>query len=212
MENIDIERFMEYAWKHSSALPCILDDIERSTHLHTLKPRMLSGKSQGALLRLLVALLQCELIVEVGTFTGYATVCMAEGLPPNGRIHTIEYNPEHAALAKKHFTTYEHAHKIHLHTGAGLDIIPDLPDSIDLAFIDADKDNNESYYEILLPKLKVGGVILIDNVFWSGKVLEPQKDAKTQKIHHFNEKLAIDPRIQTVLLPLRDGLHIIRKK
>ena len=212
MENFDIERFMDYSSRHSSMLPPILDHIERSTHLHTLKPRMLSGKSQGALLRLLVSILQCELIVEVGTFTGYATICMAEGLSQNGLIHTIEYNPEHAALAQKHFTVYAQAHKIHLHIGAGLDIIPQLPDFIDLAFIDADKDNNEAYYELLLPKMRVGGVVLIDNVFWSGKVLDPQMDTKTKRIHQFNEKLATDPRVQSVLLPLRDGLYIIRKK
>ena len=207
----DLDLIMEYAGQHSSDLPDILSLIERNTHLHTLKPRMLSGIVQGQLLRFLVSIIPCKTILEVGTFTGYATICMAEGLSKDGHIHTIEYNEEHAALATTHFQMYEKKQQITLHIGPGLEIIPCIPDSIDFAFIDADKDNNENYFEAILPKIRKNGLILIDNVLWTGKVLMEKKDLKTTKIDLFNKKLANDPRVQNLLLPLRDGLHLIRK-
>lgn len=203
----DLER---YAEQHSQQEPPLLAALVRETHLRVLQPRMLSGHLQGRLLSVLSKLLAPSYIVEIGTFTGYATLCLAEGLAPLGRLHTIEANEEYEDIQNKYFGQSPYREQIVQHFAPALEVLPTLPDAIDLVFIDADKKNYLNYLEVVLPKMRVGGVILSDNVLWSGKVVEPVKDndKHTQVLMAYNERLATDPRLETVLLPIRDGLTL----
>ena len=205
----DLER---YAEQHSQQEPPLLAALVRETHLRVLQPRMLSGHLQGRLLSVLSKLLAPSYIVEIGTFTGYATLCLAEGLAPLGRLHTIEANEEYEDIQNKYFGQSPYREQIVQHFAPALEVLPTLPDAIDLVFIDADKKNYLNYLEAVLPKMRVGGVILSDNVLWSGKVVEPVKDndKHTQVLMAYNERLATDPRLETVLLPIRDGLTLSR--
>ena len=207
----DLER---YAEQHSQQEPPLLAALVRETHLRVLQPRMLSGHLQGRLLSVLSKLLAPSYIVEIGTFTGYATLCLAEGLAPLGRLHTIEANEEYEDIQNKYFGQSPYREQIVQHFAPALEVLPTLPDAIDLVFIDADKKNYLNYLEAVLPKMHVGGVILSDNVLWSGKVVEPVKDndKHTQVLMAYNERLATDPRFETVLLPIRDGLTLSRVK
>jgi len=207
----DLER---YAEQHSQQEPPLLAALVRETHLRVLQPRMLSGHLQGRLLSVLSKLLAPSYIVEIGTFTGYATLCLAEGLAPLGRLHTIEANEEYEDIQNKYFGQSPYREQIVQHFAPALEVLPTLPDAIDLVFIDADKKNYLNYLEAVLPKMRVGGVILSDNVLWSGKVVEPVKDndKHTQVLMAYNECLATDPRLETVLLPIRDGLTLSRVK
>jgi len=207
----DLER---YAEQHSQQEPPLLAALVRETHLRVLQPRMLSGHLQGRLLSVLSKLLAPSYIVEIGTFTGYATLCLAEGLAPLGRLHTIEANEEYEDIQNKYFGQSSYREQIVQHFAPALEVLPTLPDTIDLVFIDADKKNYLNYLEAVLPKMRVGGVILSDNVLWSGKVVEPVKDndKHTQVLMAYNERLATDPRLETVLLPIRDGLTLSRVK
>ena len=207
----DLER---YAEQHSQQEPPLLAALVRETHLRVLQPRMLSGHLQGRLLSVLSKLLAPSYIAEIGTFTGYATLCLAEGLAPLGRLHTIEANEEYEDIQNKYFGQSPYREQIVQHFAPALEVLPTLPDAIDLVFIDADKKNYLNYLEAVLPKMRVGGVILSDNVLWSGKVVEPVKDndKHTQVLMAYNERLATDPRLETVLLPIRDGLTISRVK
>lgn len=207
----DLER---YAEQHSQQEPPLLAALVRETHLRVLQPRMLSGHLQGRLLSVLSKLLAPSYIAEIGTFTGYATLCLAEGLAPLGRLHTIEANEEYEDIQNKYFGQSPYREQIVQHFAPALEVLPTLPDAIDLVFIDADKKNYLNYLEAVLPKMRVGGVILSDNVLWSGKVVEPVKDndKHTQVLMAYNERLATDPRLETVLLPIRDGLTLSRVK
>ena len=207
----DLER---YAEQHSQQEPPLLAALVRETHLRVLQPRMLSGHLQGRLLSVLSKLLAPSYIVEIGTFTGYATLCLAEGLAPLGRLHTIEANEEYEDIQNKYFGQSPYREQSVQHFAPALEVLPTLPDAIDLVFIDADKKNYLNYLEAVLPKMRVGGVILSDNVLWSGKVVEPVKDndKHTQVLMAYNERLATDPRLETVLLPIRDGLTLSRVK
>lgn len=207
----DLER---YAEQHSQQEPPLLAALVRETHLRLLQPRMLSGHLQGRLLSVLSKLLAPSYIAEIGTFTGYATLCLAEGLAPLGRLHTIEANEEYEDIQNKYFGQSPYREQIVQHFAPALEVLPTLPDAIDLVFIDADKKNYLNYLEAVLPKMRVGGVILSDNVLWSGKVVEPVKDndKHTQVLMAYNERLATDPRLETVLLPIRDGLTLSRVK
>ena len=207
----DLER---YAEQHSQQEPPLLAALVRETHRRVLQPRMLSGHLQGRLLSVLSKLLAPSYIVEIGTFTGYATLCLAEGLAPLGRLHTIEANEEYEDIQNKYFGQSPYREQIVQHFAPALEVLPTLPDAIDLVFIDADKKNYLNYLEAVLPKMRVGGVILSDNVLWSGKVVEPVKDndKHTQVLMAYNERLATDPRLETVLLPIRDGLTLSRVK
>lgn len=207
----DLER---YAEQHSQQEPPLLAALVRETHLRVLQPRMLSGHLQGRLLSVLSKLLAPSYIVEIGTFTGYATLCLAEGLAPLGRLHTIEANEEYEDIQNKYFGQSPYREQIVQHFAPALEVLPTLPDAIDLVFIDADKKNYLNYLEAVLPKMRTGGVILSDNVLWSGKVVEPVKDndKHTQVLMAYNERLATDPRLETVLLPIRDGLTLSRVK
>lgn len=203
----DLER---YAEQHSQQEPPLLAALTRETHLRILQPRMLSGHLQGRFLSLLSRLLAPTYIVEIGTFTGYATLCLAEGLMPSGRLHTIEANEEYEEIQGKYFGQSPYREQIIQHFAPALEVLPTLPDGIDMVFIDADKKNYLNYFEVVLPKMRPGGVILSDNVLWSGKVVEPVKDndKHTQILMEYNKRLATDPRLETVLLPIRDGLTL----
>lgn len=203
----DLER---YAEQHSQQEPPLLAALTRETHLRILQPRMLSGHLQGRFLSLLSRLLAPTYIVEIGTFTGYATLCLAEGLMPSGHLHTIEANEEYEEIQDKYFGQSPYREQIIQHFAPALEVLPTLPDGIDMVFIDADKKNYLNYFEVVLPKMRPGGVILSDNVLWSGKVVEPVKnsDKHTQILMEYNKRLATDPRLETVLLPIRDGLTL----
>ena len=199
-----------YAEAHSQAEPPLLAALSRETHLRVLQPRMLSGHLQGRLLSLLSKLLSPSYIVEIGTFTGYATLCLAEGLPPEGVLHTIEANEEYQPIQDKYFQQSPYHSQIVQHFAPALEVLLSLPDGIELVFIDADKKNYLNYLEAILPKMRPGGIILSDNVLWSGKVVEAVKDndKHTQILMEYNQRLATDPRLETV----RDGISLARVK
>ena len=207
------EKINHYAESHTSLEGALLQKISRETHLHVLKPRMLSGHLQGRTLAMLSRMLQPENILEIGTYTGYASLCLAEGLSNTGQLVTIDINAELENRVKGYFQESVYKNQIQYLIGNALEIIPKLKQSWDLVFIDADKENYLTYYNLVLPNIKKGGIILADNVLWSGKVMdETQHDHDTKKIREFNETIQSDDRVENVLLPIRDGLMIIRKK
>jgi caffeoyl-CoA O-methyltransferase len=197
------EQWVNYATENSETIPEILVALERETHQKILQPRMLSGALQGRLLSLISHLISPKLIIEIGTYTGYATLCLAEGLQEKGEIHTLDINEELVPIQSKFFNKSPFKDQIISHLGPALDLSPKISCPFDLAFIDADKVNYDTYFEMLLPKMKQGGLILSDNVLWSGKVLEKAdpKDESTIALQLYNEKLKNDPRVKTVLLP-----------
>jgi caffeoyl-CoA O-methyltransferase len=201
-----------YATSHSEDEPALLAALNRETHLKILQPRMLSGHFQGRVLSLLSKLIQPKTILEIGTYTGYATLCLAEGLPENGIVHTIDIKEELQDFQRKYFDQSPWGKQIVQHLGSALDIIPTLDTQFDLVFIDADKENYINYYNMIVPMMAKGGIILSDNVLWSGKVLEEVKpnDTSTKVLLEYNELLKNDPRVETVLLPIRDGLSVSR--
>jgi predicted O-methyltransferase YrrM len=203
----------DYVVAHSQEEPPLLADLTRQTHLKVLQPRMLSGPLQGRFLSVLTKLLQPKKILEVGTFTGYATLCLAEGLPKDGLIDTLDKNEELVDFQRSFFDRSPWGKQIHQHCGDAIEIIPTLEGEYDLVFLDADKKNYLNYLELLFPKIKPGGLLLSDNVLWSGKVLEEtqKNDRDTAVLKEFNQKLATHPNFETVLLPLRDGLTLSRK-
>lgn len=206
------ERLLDYATNHSEPVPPLLNALARETHQKVLQPRMLSGALQGRFLSLLSKIAQPKRILEIGTFTGYATLCLAEGLNQEGEIHTIDCNEELMGFQKKYFDKSPFARQIHQHLGEALDVIPKLQGTFDLVFIDADKKNYPSYFESLIPVINKGGLIISDNVLWSGKVLEEadKDDLETIRLQEFNKKMVADTRISSLLLPLRDGLTLSR--
>ena len=208
------EDLENYANIHSQEEPALLRALSRETHLRVLQPRMLSGHLQGRFLSLLSKLIRPKYILEIGTFTGYATLCLAEGLAPEGVLHTIEVNEELEEIQNKYFAKSPYREQIVQHFAPALEVIPTLETGIDIAFIDADKKNYLNYLDAVLSKMSRGGVILSDNVLWSGKVVEPLKgsDKHTQILMEYNRRLATDPRLETVLLPIRDGISIARVK
>lgn len=190
----------------------ILRDIDRATHLETLAPRMLSGSLQGAFLTLISKMVNPKVILEIGTFTGYSAICLAHGLAQNGQLITIEYNPEHAFIAERFFNQSSMNDRIRLIKGDAKAIIPTLDVTFDLVFIDADKEGYSAYFDLVIDKCRPGAIILVDNVLWDGKVIEPNPDKKTKIIQEFNKKIAADTRVENMILPLRDGIQLIRKK
>ncbi|THD66336.1 O-methyltransferase [Robertkochia marina] len=202
----------EYVEKHSQQEPAILQKLTRETHLKVLQPRMISGHFQGRVLSMLSKLINPKYVLEIGTYTGYSAICLAEGLHPEGTIHTIDINEELHELQRKYFDLSGWGERIVQHTGDALEIIPDLDDGFDLVFIDADKVNYPTYFNLIIDKMAKGGVILTDNVLWSGKVLEEVKanDKQTNALLEYNKLINEDPRVETVLLPIRDGLTLTR--
>lgn len=208
-KNID-----NYVHQHTEAEPEILQKLHRETWRKVLIPRMLSGHLLGRALSLFSQLTSPKRIIEVGTYTGYSALCLSEGLAEGGELHTIDNNEELKGIQDKYFELSDYRKNIHQHIGNALDIIPQLDIIWDIAFIDADKNNYINYYELILPKLKTGGLILFDNVLWSGKVAQEidDKDEDTKVLNRLNKLLTEDERVQNVLFPLRDGLMVIRKK
>lgn len=202
----------DYVSHHSQKEPVLLEALNRETHQKILQPRMLSGHFQGRVLSMLSKLVRPLNILEIGTYTGYATLCLCEGLQENGTVDTIDINEELVDFQKKYFDLSDWKDQIFQHLGDATAIIPDLDKKYDLVFVDADKDNYLNYFEIILPKMNKGGIILSDNVLWSGKVLEKPdpKDLSTNVLLEYNKKLNEDPRVETVLLPIRDGLTVSR--
>jgi len=191
----------------------LLKHINRETHLKVSMPRMLSGHYQGRLLSMISKMINPQKILEIGTFTGYATLCLAEGLIENGRIYTIDINMELEDMVRSNFKRSDLNSKIMYQIGDAKEIIPTLNETFDLVFIDADKKSNAAYYEMIIDKVRSGGLILVDNVLWSGKVLdEGVTDQKTSFISKFNEMVSSDQRVEKLILPVRDGLFLIRKK
>ena len=203
----------EYITAHSDSEPEYLAKLNRITHLRMINPRMLSGHFQGRVMSMFCHMIQPKTVLEIGTFTGYSALSMAEGMPENGVLHTIDYDEELESFLKDVFAGSEQGHKIKLHIGDALTEISRLNEIFDLVFIDADKEEYLAYYEAVLPKLRTGGYILVDNTLWDGKVLKPvdPKDRETIAILKFNDFVTQDTRVEKVLLPIRDGLTLIRK-
>lgn len=201
-----------YVTLHSENEPELLEQLNRETHQKILQPRMLSGHFQGRVLSMLSKIIQPTNILEVGTYTGYATLCLAEGLAENGSIDTIDNEEELFDFQRKYFDKSRWSRQITQHLGDGLDIIPKLSKKYDLVFIDADKENYINYFHLIVPMMNKGGIILSDNVLWSGKVLEElhPKDITTKILLEYNQLLKEDERVETVLLPIRDGLTVSR--
>ena len=203
---------LEYCQAHTSPVPAVLAELERATHLRTLSPQMLSGAYQGTLLRFLSLMIRPRRILEIGTFTGYATICLAEGLPDDGLLHTIEANDELGRLIGEYLLKAGVAEKVHLHLGDAAAIIPTLEEIFDLVFIDAGKLDYARHYELALAKMRSGGFLLADNVLWDGKVARgDQQDATAQVLRDFNEMVQQDTRVENILLPVRDGVLVVRK-
>lgn len=206
----DIDR---YCAAHSDPEPPHLATLRRETRLKTLHPQMVSGPYQGRLLSLISHLVRPTWVLEVGTFTGYATLCLAEGLAPGGRIVTVEINPEREALARHHWAISGYDDRIELYIGDARDLLPTLAPAWDLVFLDARKEDYLVYYELLLSRMRPGGLLLTDNVLWSGQVVDKSfSDPATEALRAFNTFVAQDPRVSRVMLPVRDGLTLIRKR
>lgn len=208
------EKIDEYVVAHSQAEPELLQELTRETWQKVLAPRMLSGHFQGRVLSMISKLIRPKNVLEIGTYTGYSALCLAEGLDSEGELHTIDINEELHTFQRKYFDKSGYGDQIIQHTGNALAIIPTLPQSFDLVFIDADKRNYPNYLELLLPTLPSGAVILSDNVLWSGKVVEKvaDDDVDTVALLRYNKLLNEHPKLETVLLPIRDGLTISRVK
>ncbi|HDZ03760.1 hypothetical protein LCGC14_0286520 [marine sediment metagenome] len=203
-----------YLADHSQEEPKLLQELTRETHLKVIQPRMLTGHFQGRVLSLLSKLINPVNILEIGTYTGYSALCLAEGLQKDGQLHTIDVNAELAQIQRTFFDRSDYGSQIIQHVGNALDIIPKLDITFDLIFIDAEKKQYDNFLEAVLPKTKSGSVILSDNVLWSGKVVEPldPKDVTTKVLLDYNKKLSEHPLLETVLLPIRDGLTLSRVK
>ncbi|MBJ2173896.1 class I SAM-dependent methyltransferase [Aureibaculum sp. A20] len=208
------QKIDDYVVEHSENEPQLLKQLNRETWQTVLNPRMLSGAFQGRVLSMLSKLTQPKSILEIGTYTGYSALCLAEGLSHDGILHTIDHNEELASLQEKYFKKSLYKHQIKQYIGNAIDIIPAIDEKFDLVFIDADKSNYTNYYNLVIDKMNKGGIILSDNVLWSGKVVEKlnPKDEDTKALLAYNKLLKEDPRIETVLLPIRDGLTISRIK
>ena len=204
----------DYALKNSDAESDILKKLNRETHLKMTMPQMLSGHLQGLMLQMFSKMIRPKNILEIGTFTGYSAICLASGLQEGGKLHTIDVNEEFQEMILQYIKEADLENKIRLHIGDAVNILPTLKEEFDLVFIDADKENYSTYYDLVFPKVKQGGFIIADNVLWSGKILNSPKkmDFETKALYEYNLKIKNDSRVENVLLPLRDGLMIARKK
>ena len=207
------EELDNYVVNHSEDEPELLRELTRETYQKILQPRMLSGHYQGRLLSMISKLTHPKNILEIGTYTGYSAICLAEGIKSDGELHTIDINEELLDFQRSYFNKSPYGKQIFQHLGNALEIIPSLNKTFDLIFIDADKDNYPAYFNAIIDKLNPGGIILSDNVLWSGKVIEPIKedDFSTKALLKYNTLLKEDKRIETFILPIRDGLTISRK-
>jgi len=203
-----------YCTEHTSSANIVLEELNHETHTSVLNPRMISGHLQGQFLSLLSQLKQPKCILEIGTYTGYSAICLAKGLPLDGVLHTIDVNEELEDMNQRYFKKAKLEHQIVQHIGDALEVLPNLNLKIDLAFIDADKKNYPLYFDLLIEKMNPGGLIIADNVLWSGKVIETldPSDIATKALLEYNNKIHKDPRVENILLPLRDGLMLCLKK
>ena len=208
------EKLDDYVVKHSEDEPALLKALTRETYQKILQPRMLSGHYQGRVLSILSKLIRPKAILEIGTFTGYSALCLAEGLRQDGVLHTIDINEELVDFQRRYFNKSDYGSQIFQHLGPAVDIIPTLDTHFDLVFMDADKPNYINYFHQIIDKLNPGGVILSDNVLWSGKVIEAldPNDTSTRIVLDYNKLLKEDQRLETVLLPIRDGLTVSIRK
>ena len=201
----------EYVLSHIDKEPEVLSWLTRETHLRTLKPRMLSGHLQGRMLKMFCSMMSAKRILEIGTFTGYSAICMAEALPEDGELHTLEINDEMEDFLQEVFLKSGMSNKIHLHIGDASAIIPGLDGLFDVVFMDGNKRHYSEYFDVVFPKLRLGGLLIADNTLWDGHVLEDSKDAQTVGIQKFNDKVFSDERVERVIVPVRDGMTLIRK-
>jgi caffeoyl-CoA O-methyltransferase len=213
MEFID-QKLDDYVCAHTENEPEVLNELNRKTHLTILRSRMLSGHFQGRLLSMISHMIQPERILEIGTYTGYSAICLAEGLTENGKLTTIDINEELEDITREFIQKANLENKIEYSIGDAMQIVPQLDELFDLVFIDADKKNYCNYYHLVFDKVKPGGYILADNVLWSGKVVEDYEalDSETKIIMDYNKMVHEDPRVQEILLPVRDGLMLARKR
>lgn len=208
INNPDVVRYID---THLTDENDLLKRLDRETHLKTLAPQMLSGHTQGNFLSIISRMLRPKNILEIGTFSGYAALCLAEGLVEDGRLYTIEVNPDILYITRKYFDESVHRKKIELMEGDAKEIIKTLDVQFDLVFLDADKLHYDTYFELIFEKVRSGGLIMADNVLWSGKVYNKKMDKTTKALHDFNVKMAQDHRVQNIILPLRDGINMIQK-
>ena len=206
-----IEEINNYSTTHTEKEPQLLSELNRETWANVMMPRMLSGHLQGRFLSMFSKIISPKNIIEVGTYTGYSALCMAEGIQNKGKLHTIDINEEYTSIAKKYFSRSKYQKNIKQHIGDALEIIPKLNDKFQLAFIDADKENYSNYFDMIIEKMDIYGCIIADNVLWSGKVTKANKDTETQSLDAYNKKVLADPRVETILLPIRDGLMVTRR-
>lgn len=207
--SFEIEKYID---AHTTAESDALQQLNRKTQTDVLMPQMLSGKVQGQFLKFISQMLQPARVLEIGTFTGYAAICLAEGLPENGKLFTIDINEELEAIARTHIEKAGLQNKIIQIIGNAVQEIQQLNETFDLVFIDADKQNYSLYYDLVIDKVRSGGFILADNVLWSGKIIDEQKDKDTKKLAEFNDKVQQDNRVENVIVSIRDGIMMIRKK
>ena len=200
-----------YAEQHTSGESALLERINRETYAQLLHPRMLSGQLQGRVLSMISCMIRPRVILEIGTFTGYSAICMAEGLQEDGKLITIDINEELHERVSAYFREAQLQERIDYRTGDATVIVPQLEDKFDLVFIDADKENYSRYFDLVIDRVNLNGFILADNVLWSGKVLQSEPDKDTRAIVEFNEKVQRDSRVENVLLPIRDGMMLMRK-
>ena len=209
--DMDIQEYIE---KYSTQEDEVLQFVNHNTHTQTINPRMLSGQIEGRLLSMLSKMIRPKRILELGTFTGYSALCLAEGLDKDGVLHTIEHNDELEDMIRQHLNMSPLGKQIVLHIGDAKAILPDMEETFDLVFMDADKREYTEYYELVFPRLRQGGYIIADNTLWDGHIVDTayDKDKQTIGLRQFNETIAQDERVEQVILPVRDGLTIIRKR
>lgn len=214
MMKLTADNMEDYILSHSDEEGSLLSTLYRDANVNLLRPRMLAGHLQGRILKMFCHMLRPHRVLEIGTYTGYATLCMAEGLEDDALIHTIEINDEMEDFIMKYFPRSPYKDKIKLHFGDALELIPTLGETFDMVYIDGDKRQYSDYFETAFPYIRQGGLILADNTLWDGKVIEEvhSSDRQTEEILHFNDKIKNDDRIEKVILPLRDGLTMIWKK
>lgn len=208
-------KLSEYAEKHTSSENELLQKLNRDTYANVLIPRMLSGHLQGRVLSMFSKMIRPKTILEIGTYTGYSALCMAEGLQDGGKLITIDINEELEDMVRSYFGQAPNASAFDFRVGNAMEIIPSLTEELDLVFIDADKENYSNYFDLVIDKMASGGILIADNVLWSGKVLDETqlaKDEETQALDAFNQKMMADERVENILLPIRDGIMVVRKK
>lgn len=213
MINFIDDNILNYSISKSEKESKLLNDLYRETYLKVLNPRMISGHYQGRILSFISKIMRPKKILEIGTYTGYSAICLCEGMDKDGILHTIDNNKELVKIQNKYFKKANLKDKIVQHSGDAKNIIPSIDEEFDIVFIDADKESYPEYYDLIINKVRSGGIIIADNILWSGKILEKvgKDDQATKSIIEFNNKITQDDRVKNIILPIRDGLNIVRK-